>query len=426
MPCNRTIRGGCRGLRNHQSASIEPMSDRNWGPEMHAWIVLILAFALVAGCGGAGSDGTPAVPSRFLYASAYAGPNTFPASIYGFGVHTGGALSPVPGSPAPTSDGGGPIAITRDSKVLYTTTFDGLLAFQINADGSLTNASVPSYSMSDAQVGLVSHPTADFLYASGNSGVLTVFAIDSATGALNPTSSVTLGNEFLENSAVITPNGRYLYQNDLDRNDGLFPTSLQLAAFSTDAATGALSPVPGTPLTVTTPSPSTTSSSGPMVIDPTGKFLYVGYQFVVVNVGSAGGLAAYSIDAASGALTAVPGSPFDVGGVPSSVAIDASGGFLIVSIFPLGGGSRLAVFSIDPDTGALTSVPGSFGSTYVWGAVAADASGPYVYAGTSLETANSPAIAFVLSIDQATGALASIGETTIPDKLGVSFLALTH
>ena len=392
-----------------------------------AKFIAVGALLCLVGCGGGGSDGTPAVPSRFLYASAYAGPNTFSAAIYGFAVDASGALSPVPGSPAPTSDGGGPIAIARDSKVLYTTTFDGLSAFQINADGSLTNAPVPSYSMTDAQVGLVAHPTADFLYASGNSGVLTVFAIDSATGALSPTSSVTLSNEFLESSAVITPNGQYLYQNDLDRNDDLFPTSVQIAGFSTDAASGALSPVPGSPLTLTTPSPSTTSSSGPMAIDPTGKFLYVGYQFVVVNVGDDGGLAGYSIDAASGALTAVPGSPFAIGGVPNSVAIDPSGKFLIVSVFPLGGGSHLAVFSIDPGTGALTSVPGSpFGPTYSWGGVAVDPSGSYFYAGTALQTANRPATVFVLSLDQATGALASIGETTIPDKLGVSFLALTH
>ena len=405
---------------------------------MHAWILLVFAFTLVAGCGGGGSDGPPPVPSRFLYASAYAGPNTFPASIYGFGVYTGGALSPVPGSPAATSDGGGPIAITRDSKLLYTSSAVslisltggdalGLSASQINADGSLTNAPVPYYSMSDAQVGLVAHPTADFLFASGNSGVLTVFAIDSPTGALSSMSSVTLANKFLKNSAVITPNGRYLYQNDVDRNDDLFPASLQLAGFSTDAATGALSPVPGSPLTLTTPSPSTTSNTGPMAIDPTGKFLYVPYQFVVLNVGFDGGIAAYSIDAASGALTAVPGSPFGVGGVPSSIAIDASGRFLIVSIFPLGGGSRLAVFSIDPGTGALTSVPGSFGPTYVWGPVVADPSGPYVYAGTALQNENTSATVFALSIDQTTGALASIGQT-VPDstKLGVSFIALTH
>jgi len=92
---------------------------------MPAWIVPIFAFAFLAGCSGGGSNGYPPVPSGFLYASALAGPNTFPANIYGFAVYPGGALTPVPGSPAPTSDGGGPIAITRDSKLLYTTNFFG-------------------------------------------------------------------------------------------------------------------------------------------------------------------------------------------------------------------------------------------------------------------------------------------------------------
>jgi hypothetical protein len=97
--------------------------------------------------------------------------------------------------------------------MLYTPSSEGgatagLLAYQINADGSLTNAPSPSYMMpyGDSQVGLVAHPTANFLYSPGYAGVLTVFAIDSATGALSPTSSVTLG-KFL-GAAVITPNGR--------------------------------------------------------------------------------------------------------------------------------------------------------------------------------------------------------------------------
>ena len=109
---------------------------------MRAWIILISAFVFVAACGGGGSDGTPAVPSRFLYASAYGGPNTLPASIYGLAVYTDGTLSPVPGSPASTADGGGSLAITRDSKFLYTTDNLDLGGFQIQADGSLTN--VPS------------------------------------------------------------------------------------------------------------------------------------------------------------------------------------------------------------------------------------------------------------------------------------------
>ena len=124
MPCNRTIGGGCRGLR-----IIRVRQSSHERPQLGNGDACVdcpdFSICSRRGRGGGRCDGIPAVPSRFLYASAYAGPNTFPASIYGFAVSTGGALSPVPGSPAPTSDGSGPIAITRDSKVLYTTTFDG-------------------------------------------------------------------------------------------------------------------------------------------------------------------------------------------------------------------------------------------------------------------------------------------------------------
>ena len=400
---------------------------------MNLRIVLIQVFALTAGCGGGGgsSGGPPAPPPKFLYASAYAGPNDNFASIHGFAVSASGALSAVPGSPVPTAEGGGPIAVTHDSKFLYThdylylTQSGSLLAFLIHGDGSLTSAATgPSFSMPDRPAGLVAHPTADFLYLSSNSGVLTVFAIDSATGALNQTSSVNLGNQFINGSAVITPDGRYLYQSDKYPNS-LFPTTSQIAGFSTNTSTGALSSVPGSPLS---PTIHTGSSIGEPVIDPTGKFLYAGYAFTVVNVGDDGGVAAYSIAPASGELTAVPGSPFDAGGVPSSLTIDASGRFLIVSILPRLGGQGancLAVLSIDPGTGALTSVPGSPFSR-ICGVLAADPSGPYVYVGAGGFLDAPPAPILVLSIDQATGALAPVGEATIPDTVGVSGIALTH
>jgi hypothetical protein len=85
------------------------------------------------------------------------------------------------------------------------------------------------------------------------------------------------------------------------------------------------------------------------------------------------------------------------------------------------------VLSIDPETGALTPVQGSpFGPIQSCGSVAADRSGPYVYAGTALANCEQSATVLVLSMDQATGALAFIGETTIQEKLGVSFIALTN
>src|SRR5262249_1098160 len=118
--------------------------------------------------------------------------------------------------------------------------------------------------------------------------------------------------------------------------------------------------------------------------------------------------------------------PLDVGGDPSSLAVDSSGRFLLVSTFPLGatGANCLLLFSIDADSGALTPVPGSpFALPQACGPVAADPAGPYFYAGSALQSVNPPATVFVFSIDEST----VIGGTSIPDqKLGVASIALTH
>jgi len=406
------------------------VDHRQRGIQSRRWIGLSATLLCLAGCGGGSSSGSHGVSSGFLYAAAAGGPNTFTASIYGFAVFPDGSLESVPGLPAPAENGGGPIAITRDSKLLYSP--DGYLnvnAFQINADGSLTAASQAATAMTDTVVGLLAHPSADYIYVSGSSGLLIVCAVDSATGALSPTSSVNLSVNsawFLVNSPVITPDGRYLYQNDLNRNDDSFPAVTQLAGFSTDPATGALSPIPGTPLTLVTPSPSTTSWSGPMVIDPTGRFLFVGYQFVEQNIGTNGGLFAFSIDPATGALTAVPGSPFGLDGFAGSVGIDASGKYLMVGVYQLGGGVQLDEFSIDAATGAPTLMPSSFGAGSLWGPFAVDPSGSFIYAGETAPPYNGPASVAALTIDPSSGALASSGATSIKYTVGVSFIALTH
>ena len=394
---------------------------------MSARIVQILAFTLIAGCGAGGSGGSPHAPSRFMYVNADAGPNEFYTETYGFVLSSGGTLETLTGfSPAPSVlSGGGPIVIPFDSKFLYTTSSNGLVAFQINPDGSLTNAPSASFSMTDTPVGLVAHPKADFLYASSSSGVLSVFAIDSGTGALNLTSSVSLGvnNIDIVNSAVITPNGKYLYQAEVYYPNGFgqLPALTQFAVFSIDSTTGALSAVPGSPF-----STMISPYLGQEIIDPSGKFLYV--SSLIENE-----VAAFSIDATSGTLTAVPGSPFSVGPHPTSVAIDASGRFLIASIESGAVGNCLDVLSIDPGTGALTLVPGSpFGPAAMYfGFVAADPSEPLVYAGTDGGQAGAgtaPAIVFALSVDQATGALTPVGQATIPSNEGVNvdFIAITH
>ena len=68
--------------------------------------------------------------------------------------------------------------------------------------------------------------------------------------------------------------------------------------FSIDKQTGALSPLPGSPFDVGDNADSVT-------IDPKNKFLYVTNR-------SAGRVTGFRLNAATGELTIMPGPPFDV------------------------------------------------------------------------------------------------------------------
>lgn len=379
------------------------------------------------------------MPSRFMYVNADRGPNQFYTEMFAFTVVSGGAMQPVKGfTPVPSSlPGGGPLAITRDSKLLYTTdtdqggglgaVADQIKAFQINPDASLTPAPSPTLSMADGPVYLVAHPTADLLYVSSGSGVLSVFAINLGTGALALKSSVSLGSNIEVHSAAITPNGEYVYQAYVDYPNGFTqpPALLQLAGFSIDPVTGSLSAVPGGPVSI-----SSHYGIGTMSIDPTGKFLYATY-------GYNNELAAFSIDATSGTLTAVPGSPFTVGGsttILTTMAVDGSGKFLIIGLEQGSAGKCLDVLSIDSGTGALSLVPGSPfpPASYVCGEVVADPSEPVVYVGTEGGQGGNPGVppatVVALSVDPTTGALTPVGEASVPDTLlvNVGAIAVTN
>ena len=362
-----------------------------------------------------------AVGSRFLYTSGctWNGPMAnpyFTGGIYAFKVELAtGVLSPVPGSPfAPTATcglvsitqgTGAPIAISHDSKFLYSVDSAGnLLALLIHSDGSLSAVPGAPFTSPESPIFLVADPTLDFLYVSGNSGKVMVFAIDSTTGAVNLTSTADTNVVDYPGGATVTPDGRYYYQ--------AFPESGHIVGFSTSAVTGALSPVPGSPLVL-----GSNQLPEEVAVDPAGKFLYVSNGSS--QAGPGGSLYAYSIDALSGALTAVPGSPFGVSeGAQKSIAVDATGKFLIAPIVPTTvQGNGLIVLSISPDTGELTSVAGSpFGLPYGL-VVAADPSAPYVYMGVG------PGVV-AYSIDQVVGGLTQTGEVVVPGV--VLFLALTH
>ncbi|MGC2408266.1 MAG: beta-propeller fold lactonase family protein [Candidatus Cybelea sp.] len=89
----------------------------------------------------------------------------------------------------------------------------------------------------------------------------------------------------------------------------------------------------------------------PLAIDPTDKFVYV------TNDGtSSNNVSAYTVDATSGALTPVVGSPFGAGTGPVGVAVDPKGKFVYEANAQ---SNNIYGYSIDARSGALTPVAGS-------------------------------------------------------------------
>jgi 6-phosphogluconolactonase (cycloisomerase 2 family) len=125
-----------------------------------------------------------------------------------------------------------------------------------------------------------------------------------------------------------------------------------VSVFSLDATTGALTEVPGSPF------PSG-QQPGPVAIDPptlAGPGPAPSGKFVFVGDTGGNSLSAYAIDSA-GSLTPVPGTPISLGdnAQPLSIAVDLAGKFVYVSM----GTQQVAGFAIDPTTGALTPISGS-------------------------------------------------------------------
>jgi len=159
--------------------------------------------------------------------------------------------------------------------------------------------------------------------------------------------------------------------------------SNNVSGFRLNADTGELVAVPGSPF-------SAGANPFRVVADPSGRFLYV------PNVNGAS-LSAYHIDPGTGTLWPLPGSPFPTGAGPRAMVIDPSGSYVYVANF-----SNIDGFSLDADTGTLTPLEGSpfAGGNSTALDLAADPSGQFVY------VANHDAREVtVLAVDPNTGGL---------------------
>jgi len=99
-------------------------------------------------------------------------------------------------------------------------------------------------------------------------------------------------------------------------------------------------------------SPYATGPSGlypdDIVVDPTGRFLYT------TNL-SSNNVTGFQIDATTGALSAIPGTPFSTGLGPLRMAFEQSGKFAYVLD---ANASTISVYAINATTGALTLTGG--------------------------------------------------------------------
>jgi uncharacterized protein (TIGR03437 family) len=235
-------------------------------------------------------------------------------------------------------------------------------------------------------------PSGKFVYVTSPDGVSAI-TVNPSNGALTAVQDFTVQSGFIPTGVTVDPTGKFVYVTGVFRSNvsaGL--TGWGIWAYAINGGSGALTAVPGSPF------PVGGNTSG-LAVDPAGKFLYAA---------TSNGLAAYTINPGSGALTAVPGLPPFATGYPVLAAVHPSGKFL----YEANAGTTvnpLLAYSINASSGALTLVPGAsppVGTILL--ALVVDPTGKFVYAATADDTI------WGFAINPASGALIVVPGSPFP------------
>lgn len=228
-----------------------------------------------------------------------------------------------------------------------------------------------------------------FAYVANGGGGISGFALDDASGALTPMP----GSPFDPSAPVLhvstDPQGRFLLAVN---GDGVMNVDT-LSIYAIDAATGNLTPVASNPAVPTGSDPWCAA------VDPSGQFVYVRCD---------GSISAFRLNATSGLLTPLATATTSSGS--GDLVIHPSGKYL----FTVGRTSdRLEVFDIDPATGALSAEGGAYVLPAGTGplGIALSNTGEYLFTkgeGASGGSAVNGSI-YGYHVDVATGALTPLG-----------------
>ena len=343
---------------------------------------------------GSHSGGTAAASGEYLWELG-SQQNLVYATI---NTTTGAISSPVKTNAGPANDPADypSIAVDASGENLYAlnTNISELNSFELLGPG-LQPFKTSTTGGLNLEQSLSMHPSGKFLYVELSGSMATIeelVLVASSNGVLSAGGKVTEDADL--RMTVIDPSGHFLFANDLTRG--------RIFAYQINQTSGALTPVANSPFTL------------PAGHLPT--YLVIGVSanahFLYANL-SSGGVAAFSIDNSTGALTEVVSSPFLANDSFSSISADPSGRFLYGSNF-----SSHSVYGalIDPNTGELGAMPGSpLVLPGAAGVLAIDPAGKFLYVESLITTSSgSTNQIYGFSLDSTTGMLTALAGSPFP------------
>ncbi|MDH5717420.1 MAG: lactonase family protein [Spirochaetia bacterium] len=309
---------------------------------------------------------------KFLYAANF---NSNDISVYTIGSDTGvltavdadSALEGIQNFAAGTN----PRSVVIDSTGKYLFVANGgsndISVFVIDsASGALTPVDADSvldgiqnFPAGTNPVSITINSSGQYLYAANfNSNDISAFSFDLATGVLTQIDADAEAADiqnfaagFIYRSVSIAPNGKFLYATNKSAN--------AISAFLIDSSTGSLTQIDAiadvAEDTTTTGIQNFTASSGPVLVSVAkdGKYVYA------INALS-DNISAFLLDDVTGIISSIDADAisegiqhFRAGDNPVSMSIDNSGLFAFVSN---SGSNDISAFVIHPDSGILIPV----------------------------------------------------------------------
>ena len=293
---------------------------------------------------------------KFAYVAnhGYGEPDN-PGNVYAYAINAkSGTLTQIQGSPFAAGTGPAGVAVDPTGKFAYVTNdnSDNLSAYAINtSDGALKHVKGSPFKAGRQPWGVAIDPKGKFVYVTNAGcysykGCVSTYVINASSGALTQVKGSPFPAGHFPYSVAIDPTGKFAY---VANHGSMSYGPGNVSAYAINARTGALTQVHGSPF-------KAGDYPQDVAIDPTGKFAYVTNSGVCFNrARNSYCVYGYTIDASSGALKKVNGSPFKAGNLAYSVAIDPDGKFVYVTNFD---GWNISAYAIERSSGALKKLKG--------------------------------------------------------------------